>query len=132
MNDINNLTKTYNLQAYKQNFNLALNDVNKMDGVNDAVISAANEDLTNAYSFIKDHSQYVKFVDNDKNIYTRKNAMPKSKEMKSATKVWKDFFTTDKYDGYGFVWWMFIALLVDLAGFIFFNIAFGRDHNNSI
>ena len=50
--------------------------------------------------------------------------MPESKAMLSVPDVWKDYLTTDKYEGHGFIWWVLIALLVDISGFIFFQMAF--------
>lgn len=113
-----------------KNCEIALSDVNKMDGVNNDIIKAASDDLANGYSFIKANSQYIVFKDNDKERYTRDGAMPEAKEMLSVPDVWKDYLTTDKYSGHGFIWWVFIALLVDLAGFVFFNFAFAKDNNN--
>lgn len=115
-----------------RNCEIALSDVNKMDGVDNDIIKTATDDLANGYSFIKANSQYIAFKDKDKERYTRDGAMPEAKEMLSVPDVWKDYLTTDKYNGHGFIWWVFIALLVDLAGFVFFNLAFCKDNNNAI
>lgn len=107
------------LESLIKNCEIALSDINKMKGINNDVIGAAVNDLTNSYSYIKSHSQYINFKDNDKARYTREGAMPEAKEMLSVPDVWKDYLMTDKYNGHGFIWWVFIALLVDLAAFIF-------------
>lgn len=120
------------LDGLIKNCELALSDINKMDGVDNNIIKAATNDLGNGYSFIKANSQYIAFKDNDKERYTRDGAMPEAKEMLSVPDVWKDYLITNKYNGHGFIWWVLIALLVDLAGFIFFNFAFSKDNNNSI
>ncbi len=39
--------------------------------------------------------------------------------------IWQDYFK-GKYKGMGFIYWILIAALVDIAGFIFFTIAFRR------
>ena len=115
-----------------KNCDIALAEVNEMKGIDNNIIAAATNDLANGYSFIKANSQYIQFKDNDKQKYTREGAMPEAKEMLSVPDVWKDYLTTDKYNGHGFIWWVLIALLVDLAGFIFFDIAFNKSDNNSI
>lgn len=120
------------LEGLIKNSEIALSDINKMDGINNDIIKAATDDLANGYSFIKANSQYIAFKDNDKIHYTRDGAMPETKEMLSVPDVWKDYLTTDKYNGHGFIWWVFIALLVDLAGFVFFNFAFSKDNNNAL
>jgi hypothetical protein len=43
--------------------------------------------------------------------------------MRNVIDVLVDFFA-GKYAGRGFVFWLLIAALVDIAGFIFFDIAF--------
>lgn len=130
--EIKRMMGSKTLDGLIKNCEIALSDVNKMDGVDNGIIKAATDDLANGYSFIKANSQYIAFKDNDKERYTRDGAMPEAKEMLSVPDVWKDFLTTDKYNGHGFIWWVFIALLVDLAGFTFFNLAFNKDNNNAI
>lgn len=117
------------LKGLIDNCKIALADINKMDGIDNEIIKAATDDLANGYSYIKANSQYIVFKDKDKTRYTRDGAMPEAKEMLSVPDVWKDFITTDKYSGHGFIWWVFIALLVDLAGFVFFNLAFKKSNN---
>ena len=112
------------LERLIKNCEIGLSDINNMNGINNEIIAAAVNDLTNGYSYIKAHSQYIKFKDNDEVRYTREGAMPEAKEMLSVPDVWKDYITTDKYNGHGFIWWVFIALLVDLAAFIFAYKAF--------
>lgn len=130
--EIKRMMGSKTLQGLIKNCDIALSDVNKMDGIDNGIIKAATNDLANGYSFIKANSQYVVFKDKDKERYTREGAMPEAKEMLSVPDVWKDYLTTDKYNGHGFIWWVFIALLVDLAGFIFFNLAFSKNDNNAL
>lgn len=112
------------LEHLIKNCEIALSDIDRMKGVNNEVIGEAVNDLTNGYSYIKSHSQYIKFKDNDEARYTREGVVPEAKEMLSVPDVWKDYIFTDKYNGHGFIWWVFIALLVDLAAFIFAYKAF--------
>ena len=120
------------LNGLIDNCKIALNDVNQMQGVNNEIIEAAVNDLRNGYAFIKANSQYISFKDGEGERYTRDGAMPESQAMLSVPDVWKDFLTTNKYDGHGFIWWVFIALLVDWAAFIFFNMAVSNKNNNAI
>jgi len=131
IDEIKRMMGSSTLDGIIENHNIALADINNMRGVNNDIISAAVDDLTNGYSVIKTNKQYIDFKDNDERRYTRDGAMPEAKEMLSVPDVWMDYLTTDKYDGHGFIWWVFIALLVDLAAFIFFDIA-ARKNNNAI
>lgn len=130
--EVRRMMRSQVLDNLIKNCSIALKDVNKMKGVDNGIIEAAVEDLTQGYSFIKANARYVQFKEEDKYRYTREGAIPEAKEMLSVPDVWKDFLTTDKYDGHGFVWWVFIALLVDVAAFVFFNLSFSKDTNNAI
>lgn len=123
---IRDLMNSPELNGLIENCKIALKDINQMYGINNDIIAAAVNDLTSGYAFINTNSQYIMFKEGDEERYTREGAMPDAKAMLSVPDVWKDFLTTDKYKGHGFIWWVFIALLVDLAAFIFFDIAFGK------
>lgn len=120
------------LERLIANNKIALKDIANMKGVDNVIIQEAVNDLTSGYAYIYANSQYVNFKNGDKELYTREGAIPEAKVMLSVPDVWKDFLTTDKYDGHGFIWWVLIALLVDIAGFIFFHIAFNENKNNAI
>ena len=45
--------------------------------------------------------------------------------MISVFDVWKDFLNGE-YKGHGFLFWIIISILVDIAAFIFFDIAFKK------
>lgn len=99
-------------------------DLNKAE-----VIYMINERLVKPYATIKTYSKYVKFNDYDEEIYTAENQVTKVKKMLSVFDVWKDFFA-GRYAGHGFVFWVIISILVDLAAFIFFDLAFRKDGNS--
>lgn len=103
-----------------------------MKGINNDIIDRAVDDLREEYAYINANSQYISFKDGDKELYTRDGAIPEAQMLRDVPGVWKDFLTTDRFAGHGFIWWVFIALLVDIAGFIFFNIAFNKKNNNAI
>lgn len=130
--DVRRMMGSKTLENLIKNCEIALADVNNMEGFNNDIIKAASNDLANGYSFIKANSQYIAFKESDKERYTRDGAMPETKEMLSVPDVWNDFLTTDKYDGHGFIWWVLIAMLIDLAAFVFFSLAFSKDDKNSL
>lgn len=132
INEIKSTMGSKELDNLIKNNKIALSDINKMNGVNNDIVQAAIGDLVNSYAYIKANAQYINFKEGDKDRYTRDGAMPEAKEMLSVPDVWKDYLTTDKYNGHGFVWWVLIALLVDLAGFIFYNISFNSKSNNAL
>jgi len=75
--------------------------------------------------FDKKYPEQMKIAKEDKKIYA---GVSRTEKMRSVIDVWKDFFA-GKYAGRGFVFWILIAGLVDIAGFIFFDIAFARRDN---
>ena len=114
------------------NCDAALSDIHNMNDVDNDIVSYAVKDLTEGYAYIGKNAEYVDFKDADKERYTKEGAIPETKAMLSVPDVWKDYITTDKYAGRGFIWLVLIALLVDIAAFIFFNIAFNKKNNNAI
>lgn len=120
------------LDALIKNCGIALKDIQAMDGVNNEIVKLAMNDLDAGYSFIAANSKYIDFDDNDKEQYTKEGAVSNARGLLSVTKVWSDFMTTKKYDGHGFVYWILIALLVDISAFIFFVMAFDDKKNNAI
>ena len=127
INEIRRAMNADELNKLLVNMKTALSDVNdKMQGANQDIINAALGDLSAGYSYIATNSRYIDFKDNDKYRYTREGAIPEAKEMLAVDQVWKDYLTTNKYDGHGFIWLLLISILVDLSGFIFFNMAFQK------
>ncbi|MEP7197111.1 MAG: hypothetical protein ABI851_11385 [Saprospiraceae bacterium] len=72
--------------------------------------------------FEKKYPREIKNTIEDKKVYA---GVSKTERMLSVIDIWKDFFAR-KYSGRGFVFWIIIAALVDIAGFIFFDIAFAK------
>ena len=96
--------------------------------------------INEGYGVISNNRDYVDFKKDakgqyvDRELYTEKRAAKNKEVTESKTKtmrmfnvlsVWEDFFK-GKYKGMGFFYWILIAALVDIAGFIFFTIAFRR------
>lgn len=121
------------LRALINNTTKSLADINNMKGISNTIIEQAVSDLRNDYAFIKTNANYIDFEEGDKEIYTCESPKPEAEQMRSVPDVWHDYLFTDKYDkGYGFGWWVLIAALVDVAAFVFFNLAFNEKNNNSI
>ena len=56
-----------------------------------------------------------------------KSNVTKTDKMRSVIDVWKGMFAGDTlYKGRGLWFWLIVALMVDIAGFIFFDIAFRK------
>ncbi len=108
-----------------------LKDIDKMNGIDEDIMKGIRKDLSLCYAFIKKNSDDITFKGKDKKKYASESLTTDTEAMLSVPHVWKDYLTTDKFNGRGFIWWVLIALLVDLAAFIFFNIA-QRSKNNAL
>lgn len=84
------------------------------------------EKLNTAYNTVKKNKDFVTFLsDNDKVQYTADAPVTKVKRMISVFDVWEDFIGGE-YAGHGFLFWIIISILVDVAAFIFFDLAFRK------
>lgn len=102
----------------------ATKDIDRMESVNNTVIKEAVKDLTDSYAYIGANAKYLTFESSEDSVtYCAPNAQPRVKSLQVVPSVWYDFITTNRYDGHGFIWWVLISLLVDIAGFIFFYLA---------
>lgn len=82
--------------------------------------------LNESYAIIRNFNQFVDFKDeSDQIAYTAPNAVTEVRRMISVFDVWLDFFN-GQYAGHGFFFWVLISILVDIAAFIFFDIAFKK------
>lgn len=94
--------------------------------VDNNLIAQADIALQKGYTTIKNYADYVTFKsDSDKELYTADNLVTKTTKLLSVIDVWKDFIA-GKHAGRGFVFWIVISILVDIAAFIFFDIAFKK------
>lgn len=113
------------------NIERALADINDMKGVNHDVIESASNDLTKSYAFIKANAASVDFkTDEDRERYTAEFPRTDAETLLNVQEVISDFFKSERYKGLGY--WILIAILVDVAGFVFFNISFNSKNNNAI
>lgn len=96
--------------------------------------------IRDGYEVIANNHELISFANNyDKILYSgqtdRKGKVVKNEEGKVSAKecesarlfnvfsIWQDYFK-GQYKGMGFFYWILVAILVDIAGFIFFSIAF--------
>lgn len=83
--------------------------------------------LLTGYATIKTYNNFVSFdSESDKERYTVEHPITKIKRLMSVFDVWKDTFK-GLYKGHGFSFWILISILVDIAAFIFFDLAFKKD-----
>ena len=61
----------------------------------------------------------------DKDVYTAENPVTKITRLLSVVDTWEDYIHGD-FAGRGFIFWIIISILVDVAAFIFFDIAFKK------
>ena len=110
-----------NLNLIKKHIDDDILDVNDAEDVEKIC-----EKLNEGYSTIRNYKQFVTFKDEtDEKAYTAPNAVTKVKRMISVFDVWTDF-VKGEYAGHGFIFWVIISILVDIAAFIFFDIAFKK------
>lgn len=106
------------VKKYIDNKTINLNDAEDIEGVCDK--------LNVAYNTIKTNSDFVNFSSKaDEANYTSDNPVTKVKRMISVFDVWEDFFAGE-YAGHGFAFWIIISILIDIAAFIFFDLAFKK------
>ena len=95
-----------------------LNDAEDIENVCDK--------LNTAYNTVKKNSDFINFSSKtDEANYTADNPITKVKRMISVFDVWEDFMAGE-YAGHGFMFWIIISILVDIAAFIFFDLAFKK------
>ena len=89
-------------------------------------IKSVCDRLNDGYNTIKINNIYVNFQTEEEEIaFTSPNAVTKVKQMISVFDVWKDYLNGE-YVGRGFIFWIIISILVDIAAFVFFDLAFRK------
>lgn len=101
----------------------------QMDAAGDVdynLIAQADIALQKGYTTVKNYADFVTFKSqSDVDLYTADNLVTKTTKLLSVIDVWKDFLG-GKHAGRGFIFWIVISVLVDIAAFIFFDIAFKK------
>lgn len=98
-------------------------------GLSEEEIRKCEKELNDGYGIIYANMQFVQFDKNtnDKEVYTKENGETRTKRMSSVIEVFADFLH-GKYPG-SFWFYVILSILVDIAAFIFFDIAFANKDN---
>ncbi len=102
-----------------------ITDMANAKEVNEDLINQADMELKKSYATIKNYQQFVELKTADQEVYLSERPVTKTSRMLSVFDVWKDFLE-GKYAGRGIIFWVILSLLVDIAAFIFFDLAFKR------
>lgn len=112
------------LQKYISEGTIDLNNPEDMVGENGVC-----DRLNFAYNVVKKNNSFVNFSSKaDEDTYTANSPITKVKQMISVFDVWKDFLK-EEYTGHGFAFWIIISVLVDIAAFVFFDLAFRKQED---
>lgn len=97
--------------------------------IDNNLIKQTDVALRQGYATIHNYHDYVTFSNGeDKALYEANDQITRTARLQSVFDVWKDYFA-GKYDGRGFIFWILLSLLIDIAAFIFFDIAFARQED---
>lgn len=91
----------------------------------EAEIRQCEKELKDGYNIVSTNKTFVQFDKNsdDEEVYTKENAETRTKRMSSVIDVFFVDFLKGKYPG-SFWYYVILSILVDVAAFIFFDIAF--------
>lgn len=110
-----------NLHLVKKYINDEIIDLNNSKDIQDVC-----DKLTTAYNTVKKNRDFVNFASEaDKGVYTADNPVTNVRKLTDVFQVWEDFLS-GSYEGYGFLFWIIISALIDIAAFIFFDLAFKK------
>lgn len=114
-------TDIKNLKPYLDMINSnpsALNDVTNAHTIDNRLLAG--------YATIKIYNDFICFQsESDKDKYVTEHPITKLKRLMSVFDVWHDVLT-GQYKGHGFIFWILISILVDIAAFIFFDLTFKK------
>lgn len=102
-------------------------ELDSIDYYNRDMMKDIKRKLYHSYETIGSYRSFITFNSNeDRYDYTRESVVTKVDGITSVFNVWKDIFR-GKYNGHGLWYWIVLSILVDIAAFIFFDIAFARN-----
>ena len=106
------------------NNNLAINSLTEPE------IIQCQTELDKGYKIIASNKAFVQFDKNsdDEEVYTREITKTRTERLSSVTEVFFKDFLRGKYD-YTFWYYVILSILVDIAAFIFFDIAFMKKND---
>lgn len=93
-------------------------------------IRQCEKELKDGYNTIASNKTFIQFDKNsdDEEVYTKENAETRTKRMSSVIDVFFVDFLKGKYAG-SLWYYVILSILVDIAAFIFFDIAFMKKNN---
>lgn len=100
------------------------------NSLTEAEIRQCEKELKDGYNIVSTNKTFIDFDKNtdDKEVYTQENAETRTKRMASVIDVFFVDFLKGKYPG-SFWYYVLLSILVDIAAFIFFDIAFKKNNN---
>lgn len=102
-------------------------DMALLKEINNPLITRLDLCLQKSYATIKNYAKYITFKnEDDKSRYTAQKPLTETSRLLSVFEVWKDYMA-GLYQGRSFTFWIIISILVDVAAFIFFDIAFRKE-----
>ncbi|MBD5238456.1 MAG: hypothetical protein HDS64_01610 [Bacteroidales bacterium] len=93
-------------------------------------IRQCEKEIKDGYNIIETNKTFITFdpESDDKEVYTAENAETRTKRMSSVIDVFFIDFMKGKYPG-SFWYYVILSILVDVAAFIFFDIAFTKKND---
>ena len=98
-------------------------NLNSSEDMHDIVIPIINS----GYQAVGSNSDMVRLKAGDEAKYKADPVVTETQRMTSIFEVWGDYMA-GKFNGHGFFWWILLAVLIDIAAFIFFDIAFKKSY----
>lgn len=97
--------------------------------LHDAIdIQEISTKITEGYVVVKQYKDMVTFVNSqDQARYTQDKLINRIERLLSVFDVWSDLFAGKQQTG-KFVFWIIISVLVDVAAFVFFDMAFKKEN----
>ena len=102
-----------------------ITDMANAKKIDEDLINQTDMELKKSYATIKNYQHFVEIKPEDKEVYLSERPVTKTSRMLSVFDVWKDFLG-GKYAGRGIIFWVILSFLVDIAAFIFFDLAFKK------
>ena len=102
-----------------------ITDMANAKKIDEDLINQTDMELKKSYATIKNYQHFVEIKPEDKEVYLSERPVTKTSRMLSVFDVWKDFLE-GKYAGRGIIFWVILSFLVDIAAFIFFDLAFKK------
>ncbi len=93
---------------------------------NDEPTQLTKNNLIRSFSIINKYSDDLNKTYPNRTKSLLDYPTPKTIQLDSVVDVWKSFFKGD-YKGEGFLYWIIVAILIDIAGFLMFALGFRSD-----